>query len=329
MREPELPGMNNDDYKGLNIWHLSGNRENKRGRGIVIGRGFGVPVNIEDERWAYMFHELGYAVAYCHYTGTWFENRNRGDFLEMKEDVISIESDILRTIDFLVETQGIEDITVIGNCFGANPILAASAKRKAVSKIITIGGSIFTDNRAMNRQYLEMDRNIGKKNADLPTDYCLMLGRMHKKEYEHNSYIGFDYRRYKDMVLGKTTLNAYHYKKELADKDYLGIHSYDDRLISYKRTEAFGNTLSEFKRENNSRTLTELWMIHPKDYGCDSIGHRGIEKVPGFHERVFRFLDNNEDTDIINSMVLRLFEQYTNQKDFINRSEYIDNRSMV
>jgi hypothetical protein len=318
MNNAERSDLNYTEYKGIYHWHINGREDRKKNIGVVIARGLGVPTKIEDERLSWMFSEIGYTTAFCNYTGTWFENRERGKFLKKTKEGLSPETDVSKTIDFVVEKLGAKEVYLLGNCFGATPVLVAGAKKDAVKKILTVGGMIYTDNDMANDDYLRMDRNIKSKQGE--TDFFLQIGREHKKQYGKNAYKGFSLRKWKNMVMGKTSHNAYDHLDSLSHKHYLGIHALDDTLVSHKRTLIFATTL---KTRADATGTSQHWIINPADYGIPKIGHRGIEQTPEFHKRLLQFYNPNEDEENIQEMLEKMQEIYPEVRDFFKRQEHI------
>lgn len=345
----EEPTMLKETYHdGLKIWYESGNPGRRKDIGIVIGRGLGVPQNIEDERWAMMFHELGYPVAFSHYTGTW-ANKDKGDFLQITDDGASPDGDVSTTIDFLVGEEGVSEVGLVGNCFGATPVLVAGSRDPRVSKIATVGGMIYTDEEGLNHNYMEMDENIYRIRAlqqaleligengvlrsqiqervdEIESDYFLMLGREHLTEYGGNAYRGFDFDRWKRVVMGQTGHNAYKHAAGLLEKDYLGIHAYADSLVSYKRTKIFGDVLLKMKKLSQCGGEVRTEILKPRSFGsmAGMLGHRNIEEADGFHELLFRFFDKYESSERIAEARRNGFSRHKKKvNDFMDRKGYM------
>jgi len=318
MNNAEKPQMNEATYQGLQIWYALGREDRIKNAAIVIAVGLGVPKNIEYERLAWMFSEIGYPTAYTYYTGTWLDNRKKGKFLKQTKEGTSPDIDITTTIEFMIEKFGTEQVNLLGTCFGATPVLVAGAKNNAVKKILTVGGMIYTDNDMANEDYKKMDRNINTEGAE--TDYFLQLGREHKKQYGKESYNGFSFRKWKKIVMGKTSHNAYNYLDQLKHKQYLGIHALDDKLVSHKRTILFTNKL---KRRAEATGTAEAWIINPADYGVQKIGHRGIEQIPELHQKIIQFYNPNETEETIQETLEEMVKKYPKIADFFKRKEHI------
>lgn len=316
MNSAERPDMNYTEYKGIYHWHLEPRQDRRKNIGVVIARGLGVPTKVEDERLSWMFSEMGYTTAFCNYTGTWFENRDKGKFLKKTREGFSPETDVSKTIDFVTEKLGAKETYLLGICFGATPALIAGAKKEAATKIITVGGMIYTDNDMANDDYLRMDRNI--KTGQEETDYFLQLGREHKREYGKNAYKGFSFGKWKKVVMGKTSHNAYNYLDQLKHKHYFGVHALDDMLVSHKRTLLFSTKL---KTRAEATGTTQHWIIKPEDYEMQKLGHRGIEQTPEFHKKILKFYNPDEDETKIEEMLEKMQEKYPQIKEFFGRDE--------
>jgi pimeloyl-ACP methyl ester carboxylesterase len=255
-----LSNILQEDYEGLRMHFLEGDSDKPT---VVYAKGLSYPSHAF--QWMHMFNACGMGAVFAPYRGSW---GSEGSFLSEAGDVLSPEQDVADMVAFADLLNPDSYVIIAGNCFGASPALVAGAQDDSVSKIMTWGGMIYSDDVSSNIRYSTLTYE-SQPGIDHLVDKCIDLGRNLKdggiegEEY-FDTYNGFSHDVWEKMINGGTSLNPYRHLSELADKDVLLFAPKEDHLIHPQRSHDFTEALKHY---NGNVTLHEPEGGHKTGFG--------------------------------------------------------------